>query len=211
MAVVKTTQKAYHYPVTSPLMSTIREGAEGVTRSAQRLSWPLDPRRLLAYQEQPDAEENMLAAPFTPSFPAQRHCIINAEVEIPISGCTPAKEIKEKYDHPQCGIILDWTGLKQYIRLQNPQRLNVAIKLRSRRCKRERQRSPPLSCSCPVMMTDDTFDSAVWCVASGGCLVEDLGRVRGRTGGRGEPNSFVFSVSANEEKNIFKKKRDACW
>lgn len=55
------------------------------------------------------------------------------------------------------------------------------------------------------MMTDDTFDSAVWCVASGGCLVEDLGRVRGRTGGRGEPNSFVFSVSANEEKNIFKK------
>lgn len=36
--------------------------------------------------------------------------------------------------------------------------------------------------------------------------MEDLGRVRERTGGRGEPNSFVFSVSANEEKNIFKKR-----
>lgn len=30
--------------------------------------------------------------------------------------------------------------------------------------------------------------------------MEDLGRVRGRTAERGEPNSFVFSVSANEEK-----------
>lgn len=62
------------------------------------------------------------------------------------------------------------------------------------------------------MMTDDTFDSAVWCVASGGCLVEDLGRVRGRMGGRREPNSFVFSVSANEEKIYLKKKKqDARW
>lgn len=38
--------------------------------------------------------------------------------------------------------------------------------------------------------------------------MEDLGRVRGRTGGRREPSSFVFSVSANEEKNIFKKKSE---
>lgn len=37
--------------------------------------------------------------------------------------------------------------------------------------------------------------------------MEDLGRMRGRTGGRGEPNSFVFSVRANEEKNIFKKSK----
>lgn len=36
--------------------------------------------------------------------------------------------------------------------------------------------------------------------------MEDLGRVRGRTGGRREPNSFVFSVSANEEKIYLKKK-----
>lgn len=39
--------------------------------------------------------------------------------------------------------------------------------------------------------------------------MEDLGRVRGRTGGRREPNSFVFSVSANEEK-IYLKKKTRC-
>lgn len=40
--------------------------------------------------------------------------------------------------------------------------------------------------------------------------MEDLGRVRGRTGGRREPNSFVFSVSANEEKIYLKKKKTRC-
>lgn len=37
--------------------------------------------------------------------------------------------------------------------------------------------------------------------------MEDLGRVRWRTGGREGPNSFVFSVSANEEKksDVFQK------
>lgn len=159
-------------------------------------------------------EEKMLAARWEnhPLFSCPETLHINAEVEISIAGCTPAKEIKERCDHPRCGIFPDWTGSNQYIRLQNPPRWNEPIKLRSCRCTRERHRSPSLSCSCPVMMTDDTFDTAVWCVASGGCLVEDLGRVRGRTGGREEPNSFVFSVSANEEKKMYlKKKRDACW
>lgn len=33
--------------------------------------------------------------------------------------------------------------------------------------------------------------------------MEDLGRARGETGGRGEADSFVFSVSANAKKKIF--------
>lgn len=44
----------------------------------------------------------------------------------------------------------------QFVRLQNSQSLDVPIKVRSRRCKRERQHSPLLQCPCPLMMTNDT-------------------------------------------------------